>query len=101
MNVVRGREFDKDRDFVKNESEAEKKNVDQILTGEKKTKLNFLSFSKFTCFLNGIFPGLWVNILVLLSHIPNKKSEELPLACLCLKFSLGYGYPHLLLYKRS
>ena len=25
---------------------------------------------------------LWVNVLVLLSHIPYKKSEELPLACL-------------------
>ena len=31
---------------------------------------------------------------------PYKKSEELLLACLYLKFSLGYGYPHLLLYKR-
>ena len=38
--------------------------------------------------------------LVLLSHIPHKKSEELPLACLHLKFSLGYGYPHVLLYKK-
>ena len=65
-----------------------------------KNKLNFLPFSRFTCFLNGIFPGLWVNFLVLLSHIPYKKSEELPLACLYLKFSLGYGYPYLLLYKR-
>ena len=52
------------------------------------------------CFVNGIFSGLWVNYLVLLSHIPYKKSEELPLACLYLKFSLGYGYSHLLLYKR-
>ena len=35
------------------------------------------------CFLNSlIFPGLWVNSLVLLSHIPYKKSQELPLACL-------------------
>ena len=34
------------------------------------------------CFFNGIFPGLWVNFFVLLSHIPYKKSEELPLACL-------------------
>ena len=49
--------------------------------------------------VNGTFPGLCVNFLVLLSHIPCKKSEELPLACLYLKFSLGYGYPHLLLYK--
>ena len=73
--------------------------VDQIFTGENKNKLNFLPFAKFKCFLNGIFPDLWVNYLVLLTHIPYKKSEELPLACLCLKFSLGYGYSHLLLYK--
>ena len=45
------------------------------------------------------FPGLWVNFLVLLSYIPYKQSEELPLACLYLKFLLSYGYPHLLLYK--
>ena len=32
--------------------------------------------------------------LILLSHIPYKKSEELLLACLYLKFSLGYGYIH-------
>ena len=74
--------------------------MDQIFTGENKNKLNFLPFSRFTCFVNGIFPGLGVNYLVLLSHITYKKSEELPLACLYLKFSLGYGYPHLLLYKR-
>ena len=78
----------------------QKNSVDQIFTGENQNKLNFLSFSRFMCFVNGIFPGLWVNYLVLLSHIPYKKSEELPLACLYLKFSLGYGYPHLLLYKR-
>ena len=69
----------------------QKNSVDQIFTGETKNKLNF---SRFTCFLNRIFPDLWVNFLVLLSHIPNKKSEELPLACLYLKFSLDYGYPH-------
>ena len=38
-------------------------------------------------FLNGIFPGLWVNFLVLLSHIPYKESEELPLACLFEAFT--------------
>ena len=31
------------------------------------------------CFLDGIFLGLWVNFLVLLSHIPYKKFA---LACL-------------------
>ena len=38
--------------------------------------------------------SIWVNFLVVLSHILYKKSEEFPLACLYLKFSLGYGYPH-------
>ena len=33
-------------------------------------------------FFNGIFTGLWVNFLVLLSHIPYKQSEELPMGCL-------------------
>ena len=78
----------------------QKNNVDQIFTGENNKQADFLPFSRFMCFLNGIFPGLWVNFLVLLSHIPYKKSEELPLACLYLKFSLGYGDPHLILYKR-
>ena len=85
---------------MENESETSKNSVDQIFTGENKNKLIFLPFSRFTCFVNGIFPGLWVNYLVPLSHIPYKKSEELPLVCLYLKFSLGYGYPHLILYKR-
>ena len=38
-------------------------------------------------FFSGSFPGLWVNFLVLLSHIPYKKSEELPLACLLEVFT--------------
>ena len=78
----------------------QKNSVDQIFTGENENKLNFLPFSRFTCFLNGIFPGLWVNYLVLLSHIPYKKCEELPLAGLYLKFSLGYDYPHLLFVQK-
>ena len=71
-----------------------------FLQVKTKNKLNFWPFSRFTCFLNGIFAGLWAHFLVLLSHIPYKNSEELPLTCLYLKFSLGYDYPHLLLYKR-
>ena len=62
----------------KMEMKLQKNSVDQIFTGENKNKLNFLPFSRFTCFVNGIFPGLWVNYLVLLSHIPYKQSEELP-----------------------
>ena len=77
-----------------------KNSVGQIFTGQNKKQAEFLTFFEVTCFLNGIFPGLWVNFLVLLSHIPYKKSEELSLACLYLKFSLGNGYPHLLSYKR-
>ena len=49
-------------------------------------------------FFNRTFPGLWVKLLVLLSHIPHKKSKELPLACY-LNFSLGYGYPHSFLHN--
>ena len=77
-----------------------KSSVDQIFTGENKKQAEFFTFFEVYMFLNGIFAGLWVNFLVLLSHIPYKNSEELPLACLYLKFSLGYDYPHPLLYKR-
>ena len=77
-----------------------KNSVDQIFTGENKNKLIFAI---------DLFRGLRVlsmefflvnYYLLLLSHIPYKKLEELALACLYLKFSLGYGYPRLLLYKR-
>ena len=34
------------------------------------------------CFLNGIFPSLWVNFLFCCNTYLNKKSAELPLACL-------------------
>ena len=86
---------------MENESETSKKSVGQIFTGENKKQAKFFYlFRGLRVFSIGIFPGLWANFLVLLSHIPHKKSEEMPLACLYLKFSLGYGYPHLLLYKR-
>ena len=85
---------------MENQSETSKNSVDQIFTGENKKQAEFFTFLEVYLFLNEIFPGLWVNFLVLLSHIPYKKSEELPLACLYLKFSLGHGYPHLFLYKR-
>ena len=85
---------------MENESETSKNSVDQIFTGENKKQAEFLAFFEVYVFSQWNFHGLRVNFLVLLSHIPYKKSEELPLACLYLKFSLGYGYPHLLLYKR-
>ena len=86
MKVAWRPEFDKGRDFVKNEIKTFKRNcVDQIFTGENNKKhVEFLTFLSLhcTCFFIEIFPGLWVNFLVLLSHIPYQKSEELPLACL-------------------
>ena len=57
--------------------------MDQIFTGEnKKKQVEFLTFFKVYVFSQWTFPGLLVNFLVLLSHIPYKKSEELPLGCL-------------------
>ena len=77
----------------------QKNSVDQIFTGENKKQAEFLTFSRFTCFLNGIFP-FYGSIFWFCYHTYRTKNQELPLACLYLKFSLGYGYPHLLLYKR-
>ena len=48
----------------------------------RKTSRIFDLFRGLHVFFNRIFSGLWVNFLFLLSHIPYKKSEELPLACL-------------------
>ena len=60
--------------------------MDQIFTGEnKKIKNKEIKPVKFFTFFevhDGILPRLLVNFLVLLSHIPYKKSEALPLACL-------------------
>ena len=61
---------------------------------QKTKKVEFVTFFKVytVCVLfSGIFPGLWINLLVLLSHIPYIKSEELPPACL-FEVSLGYGH---------
>ena len=86
---------------MENESETSKNSVDQIFIGEhQKTSLIFDLFRGLRVFSMEFFPDLWASFLVLLSHISYKNSEELPLACLYLKLSLGYGYPHLLLYKR-
>ena len=71
----------------------------KFLQVKTKNKLNFLPFSRFTFFSMKFFLVYGSIFLVLLSHIPYKKSEELPLACLYLKFSLGHGYPHLLCTK--
>ena len=49
-----------------------------FLQVKTKNKPNFLPFSRFTCFLNGIFAGLWVNFLVMLSHIPYKILRSCP-----------------------
>ena len=72
-----------------------KKKIAWIKFLQVKTKKKQVEFLTFFEVFNGIFPGLWVNFFVLLSHIPYKKSEELPLPCL-FDFSLGYCYPHIL-----
>ena len=76
---------------MENESETSKNGVDQIFTGEnkKKNKLNFLPFSRFTCFLNWTVPGLWVDFLVLLSYIPYKKSEGVALGLFMFEVFTG------------
>ena len=68
----------------KMKSKLKKNSVDQIFTGENKKRRIFDLFRGFALymFFQSNFLGLWVNFLVLLSHIPDKKSEELPLACL-------------------
>ena len=71
----------------KMKSKLQKYSLDQIFTGENKKKatkkqVKFLTFFEVYVFFQKNLPGLWVNFLVLLSHIPCRKSEELPLACL-------------------
>ena len=60
-----GGEFDKDKDFAENEDETSKTAWIKFL--QVKTKKDKLNFSRFRCSLSGIFPGLRVNFLVLLS----------------------------------
>ena len=56
--------------------------MDQIFTGENKKKQVEFFFEVYTLrVFQWNFPCLWVSCLVLLSHIPYKKSEELSLAC--------------------
>ena len=52
---------------------------------QTKKQIEFLTFFEVytvRVFFSGIFPGLWVNFLVMLSYIPYKKLEELLPACL-------------------
>ena len=53
----------------------QKNSVDRIFTGEKtpKKQVEFFTFFEVYVFFSRILPGLWVNFLVLLSHIPYKK----------------------------
>ena len=77
--------------FWKMKLTLQKNSVDQISTGEtKKNKKNFLPFTRLKCFFQSNFSCLWVNFLVQLSHIPYKKSEELPLACLFEVFTVSW-----------
>ena len=52
----------------------------QVKTKQPKKQAKFFTFSKVHMFFNRTFPGLWVKLLILLSHTAYKKSEELPLA---------------------
>ena len=74
--------------------------MDQIFTGENKKQAEFLTFFEVYVFFQWNFS--WSMGQFFGSPITHtlQKTEELPLACLFLKFSLGYGYSHLLLYKR-
>ena len=85
---------------MENESETSKKKRGSIFTGENKKQAEFLTFFEVYVFSQWNFS--WSMDQFFGSAITHtlQKSEELPLACLYLKFSLGYGYPHLLLYKR-
>ena len=77
----------------------QKNSVDQIFTGENKKQAEFFTFFEIYVFSQWNFS--WSMGQFFGSPITHtlQKTEELPLACLFLKFSLGYGYPHLLLYK--
>ena len=78
----------------------QKNSVNQIFTGENKKQAEVLTFRGLRVFSMEFFL-VYRSIFWFCYHTYlTKKSEELPLACLYLKFSLGYCYPHLLLYKR-
>ena len=69
---------------MENESETSKKIawIKFLQVKTKKKQAEFFTFFEIYVFSQWNFPGLWVNFWVLLSHIPYKKYEELPLACL-------------------
>ena len=75
LKLPRGREFDKGRDYVENEVETSKNSLDQFFTGIKKQKTKSRISDLFRGFVsfNRNFPGLWVNVLVLLSLISLQK----------------------------
>ena len=74
----------------------QKNSVDQIFTGENKKQVEFLTFSEvyvlsqwnFSLSMGHFFGSDITHTL--------QRFEELPLAFLYLKFSLGYRYPHLI-----
>ena len=79
-----------------------KNSLVQIFTGENKKKTKqtnriFHLFRGLFCFFNRIFPGLWVNFF----HTYLTKNLRSCPWLVCLKFSLGYGYPHPLLCIKS
>ena len=50
----------------------------KFLQVKTKKQAEFFTFFEVYLFLNEIFPGLWVNFLVLLSHIPHKNLRNCP-----------------------
>ena len=84
-----GREFDKGRDFVKNESETSKNCLDQIFTGKKtqKKQVEFLTIFEVCVFSQRNFASSIGRQTNFGSSYTLQKSEELPLACLCEVFT--------------
>ena len=89
--VAKGRESTGAGIMWKMKLKLQKYSVDKFLQVKtkknKRKKVEFFTFSRFTCFLNGIFPGLLVNFLFYCHTYLTKKSEELPLACLFKVFT--------------
>ena len=74
----------------------QKNSVDQIFTGENKKQVEFLTFFEVYVFSQWNFSWSMGQFFGSAITYTLQKFEELPLACLYLKFSLGYGYLHLL-----
>ena len=70
----------------------QKNSEDQIFTGENKKQAKFLPFLVYVFSRWNLSWSMGQFFGSAITHAL-KKSDELPLACLYWKFSLGYGYP--------